>query len=287
MRKYQCPQCPACFTSTQACSFHLLDMHEGAGPSRPGPNSSQFYCCHCGISKNTHQGIKQHVRKTAICNELQEKWLEHQIELAGMSPRSRRRANTPSSYSQDDGSGSDIIMHEQIQFREHTHEHQYEDIAGTSWHEDPMETGSANELEDEVIPSEYGGDERSEAGSQEEELDSDADMDNNMADIPSDEELIPPNPCPPRPPSNQSSNQSSVTIELSREPDQYGHIQYVQQYPIPTVGGSIRKATDREKSCGKYPDVGKLSDRHTVTTLVSKGVYFLFWIRRRRRRILA
>ncbi|QRV79955.1 plasma membrane ATPase 4 [Ceratobasidium sp. AG-Ba] len=180
-----------------------------------------------------------------------------------MSPRLRRRANTPSSHSQDDGSGSDIIMHEQIQFREHTHEHQYEDIAGTSWHEDPMETGSANELEDEVIPSEYGGDERSEAGSQEEELNSDADMDDNMADIPSDEELIPPNPCPPRPPSNQSSNQSSVTIELSREPDQYGHIQYVQQYPIPTVGGSIRKATDREKSRGKYPDVGKLSDRHT------------------------
>ncbi|QRW13649.1 plasma membrane ATPase 4 [Ceratobasidium sp. AG-Ba] len=264
MLEYGCPQCPARFTGTQARAAHLLDIHQGAGPSRPGPSSRLYYCRHCGISKDTHQGIKQHIRKTRICRELQEEWLKCQIQLAGMSPRSRRQANTPGSHLQSASSSSDVLMEDRNDISEELQEQDYEDVDARGY-EEPMELGSASDMEDKEIPSEYGGDENSEAGSEEEEVDSDAEMDAEEADALSDDEPLPPISSPPRSLSNQSSNQSSrsgVIIELLEEIDKHGHTEYIQQYDVLTAGGSIRKATKKEMRRGKYPDVGKLSDRH-------------------------
>ncbi|QRV83627.1 plasma membrane ATPase 4 [Ceratobasidium sp. AG-Ba] len=263
MLEYRCPQCPAVFTNTHARAAHLLDVHEGAGPSRPGPSSGLYYCRHCGTSKDTHQGIKQHIRKTRLCREYQEEWLEYQIELAGMSPRSRRRANTPGSHSPSARSGSDVVMEERDSIgKQDIQEHEHEDDVGSREYKDTMELGTADETEDEEIPSEYGGDEDSEAGSQEDAVDSDDEVDAEMADIPLDRGPLFPNSTPPRSPSNRSSNRSSVTIDLSEETDRNGYTEYIQQYHLPTVGEAIRKATKKELRRGKYPDVGKLSDRH-------------------------
>ncbi|QRV81454.1 plasma membrane ATPase 4 [Ceratobasidium sp. AG-Ba] len=258
MQEYQCPQCPAKFTRLQARTAHLVDIHEGAGPSSPGPSGARYYCCHCGISKKTHRGITQHIRRIEECRELQEEWLQWLIEAAGMSPRARRRANTPTSGSQSARSSSDIEMAGNSYIAEERAEN--EDVLGARWHEDPMEWELPEEAEAEAVLSDYGEDQDSEAESQQEMLDSDEEFNDEIADIQSDDAFLPKNQNPPCSPSNRS-NSSSVTIELCEETDEHGHTVYVQEYHVPTAGEPVCLATEKEMSRGKYPDVGKLSDR--------------------------
>ncbi|QRV73615.1 plasma membrane ATPase 4 [Ceratobasidium sp. AG-Ba] len=258
MREHKCPHCPALFTSTQARSVHLVDAHEGAGSSSPGP-SSRSYCRHCGISKPTRRGIGQHIRTTVICHGLQEVWLQYQIILAGMSPRSRRHANTPGSPSPSAHAGSDVDMEARNDGGEDRMEEADEGVIGTMWYDKPVGAGPGDEMEEDGVPSEYGGDVDSEAESERDPFDSDDEDDAQMADIPSDDEL--PRRSSPQPSLSNRSSGSGVTIELCEETDRYGQKLYVQEYGIPTVGKPIRRATEEELSRGKYPDVGQLSDR--------------------------
>ncbi|QRV83755.1 plasma membrane ATPase 4 [Ceratobasidium sp. AG-Ba] len=125
-----------------------------------------------------------------------------------------------------------------------------------------MEWEQPEEVQEEELPSDYGEDQDSEAESQQELVDSDNEFNDEIADIQSDDEFLPVNQSPPRSPSNQS-NCSNVTVELCEETDEHGHTIYVQEYHVPAAGEPVRLATEKEMSRGKYPDVGKLSDRQT------------------------
>ncbi|QRW07915.1 plasma membrane ATPase 4 [Ceratobasidium sp. AG-Ba] len=176
-----------------------------------------------------------------------------------MSPRSHRRANTPASESRSTRSSSDIEMDNNNYTVEERAEN--ENVLGARWHEDPMEWELADEEEDETAPSDYGEDHDSDSESEREVVDSDDEFNDEMADISSNDDFPPANQSPPRPPPNESSGRE-VTVQLFEETDN-GHTVYVQEYPVPTAGQPVRPATKKEMNQGRYPDVGKLSDRQT------------------------
>ncbi|KAG9123531.1 hypothetical protein FRC07_014824 [Ceratobasidium sp. 392] len=180
-----------------------------------------------------------------------------------MSPRPQRRANTPASESQSARSSSDIEMagDDHMDEERAEGENENEDVLGAGWNEDPMEWDLPDVVEEEAVPSDYGEDQDSEAESQQEMVDSDDEMNDEVEDMGSDDEFLPANQNPPRPPSNRS-NSSNVTVELYEETDKQGHTVFIQDYHVPTAGQPIRLATEEELGRGDYPDVGKLSDRH-------------------------
>ncbi|QRV73900.1 plasma membrane ATPase 4 [Ceratobasidium sp. AG-Ba] len=255
MLEYQCPQCPALFTSPAARTAHLVDTHEGAGPSNPGPSGRRYYCRHCGTSKKTHRGIAQHIRKVEECRELQEEWLKWQIEVAGMSPRRLRRANTPASGSQNAHLSSDIEMAGDSYIDEERAEDA--DILGARWNEDPMEWELPEDAEQQAASSDYGEDQDSEAGSDQEMVDSDEEFNDEVEDIQSDDEFLPENQNPPHSPSDRS-NSSGVTIKLCEETDEHGHTVYVEEYHVPTVGQPVRREAVPEFCRTPAPAAGLL-----------------------------
>ncbi|QRV85912.1 plasma membrane ATPase 4 [Ceratobasidium sp. AG-Ba] len=271
--EYPCPHCPASFSNSEARTMHYIETHEGAGPSVPGPNMGMFHCRHCGRSKS-HKWLSQHLQKDRRCKRIQERWIQQQIVQLGVSPRrSRRRANAAELDICDDhsdNSHNEAIQGRNIGVMSDDEAYAMRDVSVTGRAHDP-DIGDAN----------YPSDQDSIAESQAEIRDSDAESNAGLTDIPSDYSR--PRSRPPSPGSRSLPRNPSLRsvemVELVEEVDLYGRRVYVERYKIPTVGEPIRRATAEELSRGNYPDV--------VTTLVSKGVYFLFWMRRRRRRILA
>ncbi|KAG9091248.1 hypothetical protein FRC07_011886, partial [Ceratobasidium sp. 392] len=180
---------------------------------------------------------------------MQEEWLWRQIALSETSPRSQRRADAT-------GSDNDISM-EEIGSNSNADD-AADDVIGEMWHQEPMEQSFEEAAGDDESQAGYDVDQDTEDERQS-IFDSDANLNAETADLPSDEEAIP-NPIQPSLPPNPRSH-NKANVELLEVTDEYGRRVYVQQYHVPTAGEPIRQATRQEMSRGEYPDVGKLSDR--------------------------
>ncbi|QRV80973.1 plasma membrane ATPase 4 [Ceratobasidium sp. AG-Ba] len=179
----------------------------------------------------------QHLQKSSLCSQKQQKWIARQIALRRGHQTHHPGADADGEAKEAQGhySGSDRM--EQVGYMQGEGE----------GYETDRDRDSNEDLDSQQMQEERDSDEET-------DLDSDINPDHAANSVADSNNGVKANfdPPPPVPPPPQ--------MPLQEVTNQYGHQYFVEDYHIPTVGEPIRWQTPEEQAQNEYPDVGALSD---------------------------